>query len=93
MVRGALTPGTLPRLEGGAGFALALLFYQRQHGTRLLFILLILAPDQSMIGYLGRRRIGAACYNAVHRYQLPVELLGYGLKYSRDCKDTHLQRL
>ncbi|HKX19849.1 MAG TPA: DUF4260 domain-containing protein [bacterium] len=116
-----LTPGTLLRLEGGTGFVLALLFYQRQHGSWLLFILLILAPDLSMLGYLGGKRIGAACYNAVHSYVPPVglvaygvlarsplavtgsliwfahiagdRLLGYGLKYPSDFKDTHLRRL
>lgn len=116
-----LTPGILVRLEGGAGFALAVLLYRHQHGSWLLFILLILAPDLSMLGYLGGKRIGAACYNAVHTYVLPValagygvlagspvavngsliwfahiagdRLLGYGLKYPTDFKDTHLQRL
>lgn len=116
-----LMPGTLLRLEGGAGFALALLFYQRQHGSWLLFILLVLAPDLAMLGYLGGKRIGAACYNAAHTYALPValvgygvlarsplavnlsliwfahiagdRLLGYGLKYPSDFKDTHLQRV
>ncbi len=74
-----LTPGTLVRLEGGAGFALALLLYQRQHGSWLLFILLILVPDLSILGYLGGKRIGAACYNAVHTFVLPAGLAGYGV--------------
>jgi uncharacterized protein DUF4260 len=72
-------PGRLIRLEGAAGFVLALILYERQHGGWLLFIVLILAPDLAMLGYLAGTRIGAACYNAVHTLVLPAALAGYGV--------------
>ncbi len=74
-----LRPGSLVRLEGAAGFALALLLYGRLHGGWLLFVVLILAPDLSMLGYLGGNRTGAACYNAVHTLVLPAVLAGCGI--------------
>ena len=41
-------------------------------------LLLALAPDLSMLGYLAGPRIGAATYNVVHTYALPVLLGGFG---------------
>ena len=74
-----LRPGRLLRLEGAAGFALALVLYERLHGGWLLFIVLILAPDLSMLGYLAGIRLGAACYNAAHTLVLPAALAAYGV--------------
>src|SRR4051794_38781490 len=96
--------------------AIALFIWSGQ--SWLLFALLILAPDLSMIFYLGGPRIGAIAYNLVHTLLLPAALmlwawlsddrllwglaaislahisidrvLGYGLKYSSDFKDTHM---
>ncbi len=35
----------------------------------VLFVVLILAPDLSMLGYLAGSRVGAAVYNVVHTLQ------------------------
>jgi hypothetical protein len=40
----------------------------------LLFAVLILAPDLSMLGYLAGPRIGAIAYNAVHTLIAPAVL-------------------
>lgn len=82
------------------------------------FLVLILAPDFSMIGYLFGNRIGAICYNIAHHRGIAIVLyfvgiytfttilqllavilfahsamdrmLGYGLKYEKGFKYTHL---
>ena len=73
---GAVTgaPAPLLRLEAaavmlGAGFG-----YHLIHANWLMFALLFLVPDLSILGYLAGRRIGAAVYNAGHSYLLPVAL-------------------
>src|SRR5690606_7759347 len=63
------------RLEGFAILAGGLTVWAALGGSWLWFALLFLAPDLSMIGYLAGARIGAAAYNAVHSYIVPVLLL------------------
>lgn len=78
----AATPLTRPawllRLEGAAVFALAIALYWRAGGSWLLFALLLLGPDLAMLGYLAGPRLGAACYNLIHSYVLPLGLCAYG---------------
>jgi hypothetical protein len=116
-----MKPSLLLKLEGLLVFAAALFGYSQINGNWILFALLILAPDVSMLGYLKDVKLGAFIYNAVHTYILPVtliavsyfagfdpgltlaiiwiahigmdRLLGFGLKYPTEFKDTHLQRL
>ena len=64
----------LLRAEGAAAFAAALVAYQAMHGSWLVFALLFLVPDLSMLGYLAGRRIGAASYNLGHTYLSPAAL-------------------
>jgi hypothetical protein len=82
------------------------------------FLVLILVPDFSMIGYLFGNRIGAICYNIAHHRGIAIvvyfvgiytsttilqllavmlfahsamdRMLGYGLKYEKGFKYTHL---
>jgi hypothetical protein len=63
------------RLEGFAVLATSLFFYQRQSASWLLLAVLFFAPDLSMLGYLAGPRIGAAMYNIVHSYLLPLIFL------------------
>ena len=55
--------------------------YALLHGSGLLFVVLLLAPDLSALGYLVNVRIGALTYNFVHTYVLPgiVFALGFAL--------------
>ncbi len=114
-------PGILLRIEGFAVLAVSVLLYWQMHFGWLLFAILLLAPDLSMIGYLGGAKIGAPVYNLVHTLAGPLlligfslitarlsllpygliwtahigmdRMLGFGLKYPTNFKDTHLQRV
>lgn len=63
------------RTEGLVVLLAAILFYRQLGASWLLFAVLFLAPDLSMLGYLAGSRVGAAAYNVVHSYALPVTLL------------------
>jgi len=65
----------LLRLEWLAVLAAALVVYGFAGGSWLLFAILILAPDLSMLGYLAGSRAGGLAYNAVHTLVVPA-LLG-----------------
>lgn len=109
------------RAEGLAVFAASLYFYNQLSGNWLLFILLILVSDFSMIGYLKDTKLGSITYNLGHNYILALliifagiftnnnfltslglilsahvgadRLLGFGLKYPTNFKDTHIQKV
>ena len=66
------------RLEGAAAFAAALVLYAHGGFSWPLFAALFLAPDLTMLAYLAGPRVGAAAYNAVHLYVLPLALLLVG---------------
>jgi hypothetical protein len=57
--------------EGGVVLVLALLVYWKLSGSWLLLIVLILAPDLFMLGYLRGPRLGGAIYNLGHTWLLP----------------------
>ncbi|TGQ06115.1 DUF4260 domain-containing protein, partial [Mesorhizobium sp. M00.F.Ca.ET.217.01.1.1] len=62
------------RFEWVTVAALAIVCYAMSGFSWWLFVLLILAPDLSMLGYLGGPRIGALAYNALHILIVPVLL-------------------
>ncbi len=66
----------LLRLEAGAEFAGALVAFHLLHGSWMLFALLFLLPDLSMLGYLLNSRAGAWFYNAAHSYVTPAVFAG-----------------
>ena len=72
-------PKVLLRAEGLFVLAIAVVLYWRGGYSWLWFATLILAPDLSMLGYLANPRIGAACYNAVHTYAVPIAIGLIGL--------------
>ena len=74
-----MNPKPLLHVEGAAVFVAALFVYQHNHGSWILFILLFLLPDISMIGYAINARVGAAIYNTIHTYVGPLVLGGYAL--------------
>lgn len=78
-----MNPKPLLHLEGAAVFVASLVAYQWNHGSWLLFVLLFLVPDVSMIGYAINTRIGAISYNAIHTYIGPLVLGGYALFVGR----------
>src|SRR2546425_12596795 len=67
-------PGVLLRVEGAAGFAVALYLYRYIGAGWGCFLLLFLWPDIFMLGYLANVRLGTALYNLVHIVAFPVLL-------------------
>jgi hypothetical protein len=65
----------LLRFEGAVAVAASLVFYRYEHASWMLFAVLFLAPDLAMLGYPAGSRVGAAAYNLVHNYVLPLLLL------------------
>jgi hypothetical protein len=76
---GPLQPSVLERVEGAAVALIGLYLYTRLGYNWVLFAVLILAPDLSMVGYLANPRTGAAVYNLFHIYLWPAALLAIGL--------------
>ena len=77
-----LGPATLLRTEGIALLALSVLLYRANGGSWLLFGVLLLAPDLSMLGYLAGPRVGAAIYNAFHAYAMPAVVGALGMIFA-----------
>lgn len=75
-------PNVLLRLEGLAFFTAAIVVYASQQFSGLAFVLLLLVPDISMLGYLVNTRIGSRLYNAAHVYTLPLIVIGLGVALS-----------
>ena len=71
-------PAVLLRTEGAVLLLLSLFFYWRSGAAWLLYLVLLLAPDVGMLGYLGGTRLGAVAYNLVHVYVAPAILLAAG---------------
>nr|WP_237684290.1 DUF4260 domain-containing protein [Pseudaminobacter soli] len=66
------------KLEWALLAAGLVLTYAATDGSWLLFALLVLAPDLSMLGYLAGPRIGALAYNLFHSLIGPLVLLALG---------------
>jgi hypothetical protein len=67
-------PRRLLHLEGLAVAAGSLVLYFDAGFGWVLLLVLILAPDLSMLGYLGGPRLGSLAYDLVHTYAGPVAL-------------------
>ncbi|MFC7063415.1 DUF4260 domain-containing protein [Halobacillus seohaensis] len=108
-------------IEGLAVLVLSIYFYWFNEYSWVMFVIFLLAPDISMLGYLLNSKVGAKCYNIFHTYSLSITIIlvglllsnqlvlaigliwsahigmdrvmGYGLKYSTNFKDTHLNRV
>jgi hypothetical protein len=74
-----INPVALQRLEGLALFAAGVYAWFALGGVWWLFLLLLLTPDISMLGYLGNAKLGAAFYNLVHSYPLAALCLAASL--------------
>ncbi|MDO3409761.1 DUF4260 domain-containing protein [Saccharibacillus sp. CPCC 101409] len=74
----------LIRIEGLVMLALgAYLYFANGYGW-LPFLLLLFAPDLSMLGYAVNTRVGAYAYNAAHTFVVPLLLTLAGLAFSAD---------
>jgi Domain of unknown function (DUF4260) len=72
-------PVTLQRLEGLILSSGGIYAWLALGGTWWLFLLLLLTPDVSVLGYLVNARLGATIYNLIHSYPLPALILAVGL--------------
>ncbi|HVH30464.1 MAG TPA: DUF4260 domain-containing protein [bacterium] len=72
-------PKFLLRAESLVLTAALLVLYSRAGGSWGLFFAAILVPDLSILGYAAGSRVGAAIYNLVHTYTLPVILAMSGV--------------
>lgn len=70
-------PVVLLRAEGATIASFCALIYSQTGASWWLAVALLLAPDLSMLGYLGGPSLGAATYNLFHTYTLPAILAAY----------------
>ena len=70
-------PAILLRLEGVVVFFGAIALYISQGGSALLFVLLLFAPDLSIVGYKINPHVGSWTYNTIHTYALPAILIAF----------------
>lgn len=72
----------LLRLEELAMFLFSIFLFNQLHFAWRWFLVLILLPDISMIGYSVNNKIGAFCYNLVHHkgVALTIYIAGYHLR-------------
>lgn len=73
-----MEPRTFLRVEGLAALGIALGGYFTLDGPVWLLVVLALAPDLSMLGYLAGTRLGSLSYKLVHTYTLPLALGAVG---------------
>jgi len=66
------------RAEAVALFVAGVITYLQLGGEAWWLLLLLLAPDLSMLGYLGGPRIGAMTYNLVHNLVIGLAALAVG---------------
>ncbi|HLY70510.1 MAG TPA: DUF4260 domain-containing protein [Puia sp.] len=67
------------RLEELAMFLFSIFLFNELHFAWWWFLVLILLPDISMVGYLANDKIGAFCYNLIHHkgIALVIYVAGY----------------
>jgi hypothetical protein len=69
-------PRLFLRLEGVAVFGAATAAFVWLDGPLWLYLVLALAPDLSMLGYLAGPARGSTIYNVGHTYVAPIALVG-----------------
>lgn len=77
-------PRILLRIEGAAIFVAAVALYFHEDYAWWLLVVLALAPDLSMIAYLGGTRAGALVYDLAHTLTLPLVIGAAGVLWDAD---------
>ena len=72
-------PRSLLHVEGFAVLVGVLAVYFHEGYGWLLLVVLFLAPDLSMLGYVGGPRLGSLTYDLVHTYAGPIALALVGV--------------
>ena len=78
-------PAVLLRLEGAALLGASIALYAHGDWSWLAYLLLFLAPDLSMLAYLGGPRLGAVAYDAAHFAATPAVLGVVGVTGGSDA--------
>ena len=73
-----INPNTLLRLESAVVFAACVVALIRLGCPGWLVVVLALAPDLAMLGYLFNPRVGAISYNLAHFQLLAIALAAFG---------------
>lgn len=66
------------RIEAVALFVAGVLLFLQLNGNAIWLLPLLLAPDLSMIGYVGGPRLGAITYNLAHNLATALIVLAVG---------------
>lgn len=66
-------------MEGLVVLVLSIYFYFHLHFSWIVFLVLLLAPDLSALGYLKNVKIGSVVYNLFHTYTIPAVIMVCGL--------------
>lgn len=69
------------RIENFLIFFTGLALFHNFSDNWLLFVLVFLIPDVSMVGYLVNKKLGAITYNLIHNYALCLFLIFFGLVF------------
>ena len=77
-------PSIILRIEGAAVFAACAYIYSAHGWSLLMFVVLFLAVDLCMLGYVAGQRAGAMIYNLFHQYLFPILLGVYALVTATD---------
>ena len=72
-------PRSLLHIEGAVVAVAAVALYFHLGYPWLLVLLLALAPDLSMVGYVAGSAVGAVAYDIAHTYAIPVALALVGV--------------
>ena len=72
----------LIQFEYAFAFFLTLFFYWQSDFSMLLFFVLLLVPDITMIGYAMNPKVGATIYNIGHSFLLPLILLVISIMFA-----------
>ncbi|MFP4978274.1 DUF4260 domain-containing protein [Paenibacillus sp. CN-4] len=79
-----MTNKQIVHVEYALAFALSFFIYMQLHFPIGLFVVLLLVPDLTMLGYTINKKIGAIVYNFGHTFIIPLLFaLGY-LFFSND---------
>lgn len=71
-------------VEGFAVLLLSIYFYFSLGYSWLWFLILLLAPDLAMLGYVKDNKFGAILYNLFHTYFIPIGICIYGMVMQSD---------
>jgi hypothetical protein len=77
-------PRVLLRVEGAAVAVASVALYFNADYPWWLLVVLVLAPDLSMVGYAAGPAVGAAAYDVAHTYTLPIVLGTIGVMTGAD---------